>query len=186
MVRHYRLRGAHFDHAFAAVGGPADDPRDAAKLLRAIGHAVVCFGRFEYLVDSILIHVNKDAISEKLYEEHPRTAFVRKVHLLKKWINRHPPYKDIAARYGDAIPSFAKMWELRHNIIHAYYEAYDRSSRTATVRGLRAHKNDRFRFEDWTVTLDGLEQVARVANEGYAILDAIAQELFPEGDEQQS
>ena len=185
MVKHYRLRGAHFEYVFAASGGPADRPRDATRLLQAIGHAVVCFGRFEHLLDAILIHVNKDALSPEIYEEHPRTAFVRKVKLLKKWLNRHPPFQDIAARYGDAVPSFSEMWTLRHTVVHAYVESYDRFARTAKARSVEVDKRGRFHYKEWDETVDEIRQLAKVANEGYAILNAIAEALFPEGDEQQ-
>jgi len=183
MVRRYRLRGLDIEWIFPASGGPVDEPEDALEFLAAIGHAIASFGRFEHLLDAIIIHINKPADSESIYREHPRTAFGLKIDVLKRWLNQHPPYKAIAERYGSALPDFEKMWVLRNQIAHCYYEAYNSSTRTAAARHIIANRKGELEFRDWAPTVDDVKEITQCANDGYLILNAIAESLFPEGDE---
>jgi len=130
------------NYKFWAFGGPIDSHADHPELFQAIGHAISSWARMEHILDALLVHLNKKAYAQDIYQpDHPRN-FSKKADLLKKWFNRHPELKEYADDVMSVMPKMKTTAQTRHFLAHSSIEAYDAKSREITFKSIRPRGDD--------------------------------------------
>ena len=172
------------DYQFWAFGGPIDNPSDARELFPAIGHAISSWARMEHIIDALLVHLNKAAYAQELYEpDYPRN-FKRKVELLQHWFKGHPELKQHADAVKSVLPIIKTTAHTRHLLAHGSIDSYDATTRKITFKSIRPHGNDSFSARTETLHIDGVLAVAELANTCNKFLAALAMDVFgPNADE---
>jgi hypothetical protein len=179
----FQLKGR--DYAISTTGGPIDLPEDCPELFQTLGYTVAAWGRMEFLLDAILLHINKEKESPILYSPHHPVAFKRKVDLLKAWINKHPAYLQIGTDYGETLPLLKELAISRGESIHGLIEKYDMATGEFTITGLKVLGNDDFVFKTQVSSLKKLQAISYLARTATMMLTQLAEDLFPkESDEQ--
>jgi hypothetical protein len=110
---------------FNLVGGPLEAPDDHTPLFAALGFAGSAWARMEQQLDIVLIHINKEQHSARLYQPEYPIAFERKIKLAKLWFNQHPPLE----RYREDIRLFTsnikQIAPIRNNLIHSILQEWN-------------------------------------------------------------
>ena len=172
------------DYQFWAFGGPIDIPSDASDLFQAIGHAISSWARMEHIIDALLVHLNKEAYAQELYEpDHPRN-FRKKADLLKSWFKGHPELKSHADAVMSVLPKIKTTAHTRHLLAHGSIDSYDATTQEITFKSIRPRGDDNFSVRTETLHFEGVLAVAELANAGNKFLAALAMDVFgPDADE---
>jgi hypothetical protein len=141
------------DLEFNLVGGPLEAPDDHSPLFAALGFAGSAWARMEQQLDIVLIHINKEKLSSRLYQPEYPIAFERKIKLAKRWFNQHPPLKP----YRDDIRLFtSKVKEIapiRNHLLHSILQDWNPKEQVATMQTIKFEGNDKFRVRSRGVHL---------------------------------
>lgn len=178
----FEIKGRNY--RFWAFGGPIDNPSDANELFQTIGHAISSWARMEHIIDALLVHLNKAAYAQELYEpDHPRN-FKKKVELLQHWFKEHPELKLHADAVKSVLPKIKITAHTRHLLAHGSIDSYDATTREITFKSIRPRGNDSFSVQTETLHIKGVLAVAELANAGNRFLAALAMDVFgPDADE---
>ena len=131
----FRLRDR--EYTFTPLGGPLDqEPQHT--LFHELGYALACWARMEHMLTTLVIHINKEAASEALYDPDPQAKFSGMIRLLRKWISQHPGYSHLAS------PEDARFFEvlleesnLRNELAHSFLDAIDPTTGSFTMCRLK-------------------------------------------------
>lgn len=165
------------DIDFRLRGGPIDDFQNHKDLFAAIGYAATAWARFEAHLDAILIHVNAEAHSRKIYNrDHPIT-FDRKVKLLKRWFNQHPGLSHLKEDMRRISSTSKELSRMRNQFLHSVLEDWD------AVKQVVRFKECRWTDSHWEVTsfdwtIPGLQGFGDNMDNGNRALESISRELF--------
>ena len=163
---------------FTLVGGPLEAPDDHAQLFAALGFAGSAWARLEQQLDIILIHINKEQHSPRLYQAEYPIAFERKVKLAKRWFNQHPPLKP----YRDDIRLFtSKVKEIapiRNHLLHSILQDWDTDKQVATMQAIKFEGNDTFRVRRRAVRLTTIKNFGNVANRANKFLSHVTRKIL--------
>ena len=172
------------NYQFWAFGEPIDNPSDARELFQAIGHAISSWARMEHMIDALLVHLNKEAYAQELYEpDYPRN-FKKRVELLQRWFKGHPELKPHADAMESVLPKMKTTAHTRHLLAHGSIDSYDATTREITFKSIQPRGNDSFSAQTETLHINGVYAVAELANAGNKFLAALAMEIFgPNADE---
>jgi len=172
------------DYQFWAFGGPIDNPSDASDLFQAIGHAISSWARMEHIIDALLVHLNKAAYAQELFEpDYPRN-FKKKVKLLQDWFKGHPELKSHADAVKSVLPIIKTTAHTRHLLAHGSIDSYDATTQEITFKSIRPRGNDNFLAQTETLPIEGVLAVAELANASNKFLAALAMDVFgPDSEE---
>lgn len=174
----FRLAGS--DHTFTPIGGPLDDPQ-RSQLLEDIGRAIMGWARFEYLVTTIAIHVNKQEANAALHDPDPSAKMSSLIKLVQKWITRHPPYAALAPAFDNRLVNvLLEDIKNRNALAHSLLEAVDADTRTLTLRRLKRDGKDEWSACTLTIDLELPSRLAAQANLASRHLVELCKVLFPQ------
>ena len=111
---------------FAFFNGPIDEPGEAYPAFAVYGRAAAAWARLEHHLDAVIIHINKEAFSARLYEKEHPISFERKIDLLKKWFNQHPPLASFTGDMRILTSRLKVVAKLDRNVLlHSILSSYD-------------------------------------------------------------
>jgi hypothetical protein len=161
------------DLEFNLVGGPLEAPDDHSSLFAALGFAGSAWARMEQQLDIVLIHINKEKLSSRLYQPEYPIAFERKIKLAKRWFNQHPPLKP----YRDDIRLFtSKVKEIapiRNHLLHSILQDWNPKEQVATMQTIKFEGNDKFRVRSRGVHLKTIKTFGTLANSANKFLSHV-------------
>jgi hypothetical protein len=178
----YRLRDSKIDFSFSPTGGPIDDTSPLVQeLFNKLGRASAAWGRMEFLLDTILVHINKASESAELYDPRHAFGFKNKVELLKAWLD-HP--KLIASNeLNKRVLSLTKeLANSRNEILHSHLKHYDAATKEFTIQSIQYKGSDTFAVREGTLKLEALDVLADLANRSTLALTEIAGAIFQRAD----
>lgn len=137
------------------------------------------WARFEYLVTTIAIHVNKQEANTALHDPNPSAKMRSLIKLVHKWITQHPPYAALAPAFDDRlVEALIDDIEDRNVLAHSLLEAIDVSTETITLRRLKRDGKDLWSAHTVTADLNAPRFMAHQANLASRHLAAICHSLF--------
>lgn len=167
---------------FAFFKGPIDDPGDAYPAFAVYGRASAAWARLEHHIDAVLIHINKERFSERLYEKQHPVSFEKKIDLLKRWFNQHPPLAPFAAdirTLTSKLKIVAK--EDRNILLHCIFKSYDKATETLVIQNVQPQSDGDIRIREIKTTVTDLNRFAKHVNVANLFLGSISQQLFTLG-----
>lgn len=174
----YRLRHSEIDFSFAPTGGPIDDATpEASVVFEKLGRAAAAWARMEFLLDAILLHINKASESADLYNARHAFGFKNKVDLLKRWLD-HPalaPTKDLTKKVLSLTKELANS---RNEILHSHLKAYDPATGVFTIQTIEFKGDDVFRVREGEFKLQALDVLFDLANRSTLALTEIGNAVF--------
>jgi hypothetical protein len=166
------------DLDFNLVGGPLEAPDDHAPLFAALGFAGSAWARMEQQLDIVLIHINKEQHSPRLYQPEYPIAFERKINLAKRWFNQHPPLK----RYRGDIRLFTsnikQIAPIRNYLLHSILQEWDAQKQVATMQTIKFEGKDTFRVQSRGVHLKTIKSFGTVANSANKFLSHVTRKIL--------
>lgn len=130
------------------------------------------------MIDALLMHLNKEAFSEEIYEsDYPRN-FKKKADLLKDWFKQHPKLGDLSESMLAVLPKIKGLAQVRHALAHSSVESYDAETGEVLFNSIRFRGNDNFQCTKETLSIEGVRAVGELANQANLFLVAIGHEVF--------
>ena len=174
----YRLRGSKIDFSFSPTGGPIDDTSlHVRELFEKLGRAAAAWGRMEFLLDAILVHINKASESGELYEPRHAFGFKNKVDLLKDWLD-HPKLLANKELNKKVLSLTKELANSRNEILHSHLKHYDAATQVFTIQNIQFMGNDIFHVRECQLKLEALDVLADLANRSTLALTEIAGAVF--------
>ena len=167
---------------FAFFKGPIDDPDSAAAAFAVYGRAAAAWARLEHHIDAVLIHINKEIFSQRLYEKNHPVSFERKIDLLKRWFNQHPPlapFTDEMRTLTSKLKVVAK--EDRNVLLHCIFKSYDKDTETLVIQNVQPQPDGNIRIREISVLLSDLNRFAEHVNVANRFLGSISLQIFTPG-----
>lgn len=165
---------------FHFIGGPLDELDGSAPLFEAIGFSSASWSRLETQIDVLIVHINSPIHSKKLYAADHPVSFTKKVDLLKRWFNQHPPLAPYRDKMREIRSELRILGSERNTFIHAIFEAWNAETQTALVHTFKYEGNDRFTATKREITLGGFVDFSVAVNHTNKELWKISSDLFTE------
>jgi hypothetical protein len=178
----YRLQHSEIDFSFSPTGGPIDEGSpEVSVLFEKLGRAAAAWARMEFLLDAILLHINKAGESQKLYNGRHAFGFKNKVDLLKRWLD-HPslaPTKELTKK----VLSLAKeLANSRNEILHSHLKVYDPRTGVFIIQTIEFKGDDVFHVHEGEFKVQALDVLFDLANRTTLALTEIANSIFRRED----
>lgn len=165
MAKRYRLDSPNIKFEVHASGGPIDDPESAAELFQALGHASAAWARMEFMLDAVLLRINKISESPSLYNPLHPTGFKQKIERIKKWLV-HPklaPHKEIMHK---TLVIMKELSQPRNEFLHSDVRSYDRSTGIFSIANMKSIGDDRMRLKEINYHIDAVTHLTLFSRKG--------------------
>lgn len=165
---------------FHFIGGPLDELDGSSPLFEAIGFSSASWSRLEAQIDALIVHINNPNHSHKLYAPDHPVSFGKKVALLKRWFNQHPPLAPHKTKMREITSRLKILGRERNVFIHGIFESWNADTKTAGVHTFKYEGDDHFTSSKSTVTIDGFVDFSVAVNHTNRELWDISSDLFTE------
>lgn len=172
------------EQEFQLTGGPLERLVGDRAVMAHIGRAVLAWGRMEQHLNLLIMTINREHNSPRLYEKKHPQQFTEQIRVAGKWFDEHPALVGWKEDFKKFTTYLEEMAEPRNTLAHGVLEALDASSGRAIFKSVKRKKGGGFKIYRKEIAFKIFPRMIVMANAANTVLSVLTHQLCcPEGEE---